>query len=184
MTPSYVVMYATVGVLSRIFRPQVEPLSDGRDRVYTWCACDNKKEYIRTWYVFKISFFILGLMRYTDVRFFLLSGVRFPREETISQLNETVKRDNIRKSDRHDRRYMDIPHLSSCQSTKGNVMLNLTSAAAACCCCCCRCCCYLTTCCWLLLLGFFFLFLPTLSRKLHGDGCCTETTEKFWVRPR
>ena len=32
---------------------------------------------------------------------------------------------------------------------------------------------------------YFFLFLPTLLRKLHGDGCCcTEPSEKFWVRPR
>ena len=30
----------------------------------------------------------------------------------------------------------------------------------------------------------FFLFLPTLLRKLHGDGCCTEPSEKFRVRPR
>ena len=31
----------------------------------------------------------------------------------------------------------------------------------------------------------FFLFLPTLLRKLHGDGCCcTKPSEKFRVRPR
>ena len=30
----------------------------------------------------------------------------------------------------------------------------------------------------------FFFFLPTLLRKLHGDGCCTEPSEKFRVRPR
>ena len=31
----------------------------------------------------------------------------------------------------------------------------------------------------------FFLFLPTLLRKLHGDGCCyTEPSETFRVRPR
>ena len=47
-------------------------------------------------------------MRYTDVCFFSLSGVLFPREET-TQLNETVKHDNIRESDRHDRWYMYIP---------------------------------------------------------------------------
>ena len=41
-----------------------------------------------------------------------------------------------------------------------------------CCCCCCCCCCYCTTYCWLVLLGVFFSFLPTLLRKLHGDGCC------------
>ena len=41
-----------------------------------------------------------------------------------------------------------------------------------CCCCCCCCCCYCTTYCWLVLLGVCFLFLPTLLRKLHGDGCC------------
>ena len=28
----------------------------------------------------------------------------------------------------------------------------------------------------------FFLFLPTLLRKLHGDGCCVEPSEKFRVR--
>ena len=39
--------------------------------------------------------------------------------------------------------------------------------------------------CWLVLLGVFFLFLPTLLRKIHGDGCCrTEPSEKFRVRPR
>ena len=37
-------------------------------------------EYIRTWYVHKIFFFIFRLMRYTDVCFFSLSGVLFPRE--------------------------------------------------------------------------------------------------------
>ena len=30
----------------------------------------------------------------------------------------------------------------------------------------------------------FFLFLPTLLRKLYGDGCFTELPEKFRVRPR
>ena len=30
----------------------------------------------------------------------------------------------------------------------------------------------------------FFSFLPTLLRKLHGDGCCTEPSEKFRLRPR
>ena len=30
----------------------------------------------------------------------------------------------------------------------------------------------------------FLYFLPTLLRKLHGDGCCTEPSEKFRVRPR
>ena len=31
----------------------------------------------------------------------------------------------------------------------------------------------------------FFFFLPTLLRKLHGDGCCcTKPSEKFRVRPR
>ena len=30
-----------------------------------------------------------------------------------------------------------------------------------------------------------FFFLPTLLRKLHGDGCrCTEPSEKFRVLPR
>ena len=79
-----------------------------------------------------------------------------------------------------------------------------------CCCCCCCCCCY--CCClllpllllplllllllallllvlllhYVLLVGparCFFIFLPTLLRKLHGDGC-TEPSEKFRVRPR
>ena len=28
----------------------------------------------------------------------------------------------------------------------------------------------------------FFLFLPTILRKLHGDGCCcTEPSEQFRV---
>ena len=41
--------------------------------------CYNKRGYIRTW-VYKIFFFIFRLMRYTDVCFFSLSGVLFPRE--------------------------------------------------------------------------------------------------------
>ena len=40
----------------------------------------NKRGYIRTWYVYKISFFIFLLMRYTDVCLFSLSGVLFPLE--------------------------------------------------------------------------------------------------------
>ena len=42
--------------------------------------CYNKRGYIRTWYVYKIVFFIYHLMRYTDVCLFSLSGVLFPRE--------------------------------------------------------------------------------------------------------
>ena len=42
--------------------------------------CYNKRGYIRTWHVYKIFFFIFRLMRYTDVCFFSLSGVLFPRE--------------------------------------------------------------------------------------------------------
>ena len=42
--------------------------------------CYNKRGYIGTWYVYKIFFFIFRLMRYTDVCFFSLSGVLFPRE--------------------------------------------------------------------------------------------------------
>ena len=42
--------------------------------------CYNKRGYIRTWYVYKIFIFIFRLMRYTDVCFFSLSGVLFPRE--------------------------------------------------------------------------------------------------------
>ena len=38
---------------------------------------------------------------------FSLSGVLFPREWT-THLNETVEHDNIRESDRHDRRYVCI----------------------------------------------------------------------------
>ena len=83
--------------------------SAGRVRVHTCCEYDNKRGYLRTWYVYKIFFFIFRLMRYTDVRIFSRSGVLFPLEYTIPQLNETVKHDNIRESDRHDRRYMYIP---------------------------------------------------------------------------
>ena len=36
--------------------------------------------YIRTWYVYKIFFFIFRLMRYTHVCYFSRSGVLFPRE--------------------------------------------------------------------------------------------------------
>ena len=42
--------------------------------------CYNKRGYILTWYVYKIFIFIFRLMRYTDVCFFSLSGVLFPRE--------------------------------------------------------------------------------------------------------
>ena len=47
------VMYAPVWVLSRICRPQEEPLSAGRVRVHTCCECYNKRGYIRTWYVYQ-----------------------------------------------------------------------------------------------------------------------------------
>ena len=90
--------------LSRICRPQEEPLFAGRVRVHTCCECYNKRGYIRTWYVYKVFFFIFRLMRYTNVCFFSLSGVLFPRESTNPQLNKTVKHDNIRESDRHDSR--------------------------------------------------------------------------------
>ena len=65
-------------------------------------------------------------MRYTDVCFFSLSGVLFPREYT-TQLNETVKHDNNRESDRHDGRYRYIPSFALPTCTKRHVMLNLTS---------------------------------------------------------
>ena len=56
-------------------------LLEGLDiRVHTCCECYNKRGYIRTWYVYNIFFFIFRLMRYTDVCFFSLSGVLFPRE--------------------------------------------------------------------------------------------------------
>ena len=70
-------MYGTVWVLSRICRPQEEPLSAGRVRVHTCCECYSKRGYIRTWYVYKIFLFIFRLMRYTDVCFFSLTGVLF-----------------------------------------------------------------------------------------------------------
>ena len=44
-----------------------------------------------------IFFLIFRLMRYTDICLFSLSGVLFTREETIPQLNETVKQDKIRE---------------------------------------------------------------------------------------
>ena len=73
-------MYATVWVLSRICRPEEEPLAAGRVSVHTCCECYNKRGYIRTWYVYKIFFFIFRLMRYTEVCFFSFSDVLFPRE--------------------------------------------------------------------------------------------------------
>ena len=42
--------------------------------------CYNKRDYIRSWYVYKIFFFIFRLMRCADLCFFSLSGVLFPRE--------------------------------------------------------------------------------------------------------
>ena len=65
-----------------------------------------------------------------------------------------------------------------CPSTKRRVMLNLTSAAAAA-----AGATVLRTVGWFC--SVFFFFLPTLLRKLPGDGCCcTEPSEKFRVRPR
>ena len=55
-------------------------------------------------------------------------------------------------------------------------MLNLTSAAAA------AASTALRTAGWSCLV--FFLFLPTLLRKLHGDGCCTAPSQKSRIRPR
>ena len=72
MAPNYVVMYATVWVLSRICHPQEEPLSAGRVRVHTCCECYNKRGYIRTWYVYKIFFLIFRLMKYRRLLFFTL----------------------------------------------------------------------------------------------------------------
>ena len=67
-----------------------------------------------------------------------------------------------------------------CPSTKRHVMLNLTSADAAAAAAATT---ALRTADWSC--SFFFFFLPTLLRKLHGDGCCcTEPSEKFRVRPR
>ena len=67
-----------------------------------------------------------------------------------------------------------------CPSTKRHVMLNLTSAAAAAAAAAAT---ALRTAGWSC--SVFFFFLPTLLRKLHGDGCCcTEPSEKFRVRPR
>ena len=47
-----------------------------------------------------IFFLIFRLIRYTRtyVFFFSLSGVLFTREDTIPQLNETVKQDKIREA--------------------------------------------------------------------------------------
>ena len=45
----------------------------------------------------QFPFFILSLMIYTDVSLFSLSGILFPREYTIPDLNETVKHDKIRE---------------------------------------------------------------------------------------
>ena len=82
--------------------------------------------------------------------------------------------DHTRESDRHDRRYMYIPSFAL-------PMYKTTCHAKPYLCCRCFC----TTYCWLVLFGVFFLFLPTLLRKLHGDGCCcTEPSETFRVRPR
>ena len=150
-------MFATVWVLSRICRPQEEPLSAGRVRVHTCCECHNKRGHRRTCYVYKIFFFIFRLMRYTDVRFLSLSGVMFPREKTIPQLNKTVKHDNTRESDRHDRRYMFIPSFAlPIHKTTCHVKPYL-------CCCCCGCC-YCTTYCWLFLLGVFSFSAKSLVK--------------------
>ena len=66
-----------------------------------------------------------------------------------------------------------------CPSTKRHVMLNLTSAAAAAA----ASATALRTAGWSC--SVFFFLLPTLLRKLHGDGCCcTEPSETFRVRPR
>ena len=66
-----------------------------------------------------------------------------------------------------------------CPSTKRHVVLNLTSGAATAA----AASTALRTAGWSWSV-FFFLFCPTLLRKLHGDGCCTEPSEKFRVRPR
>ena len=72
-----------------------------------------------------------------------------------------------------------FPRLA-CLSTKRHVMLNLTSAAAAAAAA--GAATALRTAGWSCSV---FFFIPTLWRKLHGDGCCcTEPSEKFRVRPR
>ena len=75
MTPNDVVMYATVWVLSQICRPQ-EPLSAGRVRVRTCCECYNKRGYIRTWYVYKILFFIFHSLFFREVGTSLVQAYR------------------------------------------------------------------------------------------------------------
>ena len=114
-------------------------------------------------YVYKIFFFIFRLIRYTDVCFFSLSGVLFPREYT-TQLNETVKHDNIREIDRRDGRYMYIPSFALPTCTKQHVMLNLTSTGVC-------------------ITGTQHCMCVTCFFDQHGGGCCcTEPSEKQRVR--
>ena len=106
-------MYATVWVLCRICRPREEPLSAGRVEFTHLLRLLNKRGYIRTWYVYKIFFFIFRLMRYSYVCFFSLL-------DTTTSGKATDMIAGI----------CTFPRLP-CPSTKRHVMLNLTSAAAA-----------------------------------------------------
>ena len=98
-------------------------------------------------------FFTFRSTRYTDVCFFPLLGVLFPREQT-TQLNETVKHDNTRESDRHDGRYMYIPSFAL-PMYKTTCHAKPYPCCCCFCCCCWWCCCFCTTYCWLVL---FFSF--------------------------
>ena len=78
-----------------------------------------------------------------------------------------------------------LPRLP-CPSTKRHVTLNLTSAAATAAAAAAAAAAAVAAATTLRTAGWsctvFFLFLPTLLRKLHGDGCCAEPSEKFRVR--
>ena len=132
-------MYATVWVLCRICRPREEPLSAGR--VEFTPAATAKQKGIYT-YLVRIQNFLF----------------HFPFDEIFLRLFFfTLGHDNIRESDRHDRRYLYIPSFAL-------PIYKTTCDAKPYLCCCCCCCCY-TTYSWLAPLGVFFFF--QLSRESY-----------------
>ena len=160
MTPNYVVMYATVWVLSRICRPQEEPLSAGRVRVHTCCECYNKRGVRIQKFLFHFPFCEI----YRRLLFFTLG-----RSVSAWLDYSTTKRNRQTRQHQEKRPTWSPVYVHSLVCLAQLLLLLLLLH-------------------YVLLVSparCFFLFLPTLLRKLHGDGCCcTEPSEKFRVRPR
>ena len=135
---------------SRICRPFA-----GRVRVHTCCECYNKRGYIRTWYVHQNFLFHFPFDEiYRRLLFFTSSGVLFPRESNIPQLNEkwnVLLVGHVRcfffffQLSRESYMVMDVvvqkPQKSSGYDQGTTMRKKHVSRDFKMCCCCCRFCC-------------------------------------------